>query len=101
MKPLVSVPNKCPNAIPTNRVGGYGTFHLSTACLEAGSGRVAIRADTTLCCNQFFRYGQLPRTVKSGPSSIAGEPFCDLGTVTLAVAVPTLPEASVAWKVIV
>ena len=54
-----------------------------------------------LCSCPLARYGQLPRTVKCGPSSIAGEPFCDLGTITLAVAVPTLPEASVAVKVIV
>jgi len=46
-------------------------------------------------------YGQLPRTVYCTPLSTAGDPFCDLGTVTVAVTVLELPDESVTLNVIV
>ncbi len=46
-----------------------------------------------------WRYGQLLRIVKLGPSSIATVPLCELGTLTFAVTVVTLPDVSVTFNV--
>lgn len=50
--------------------------------------------------DNLYCYGQLPVTVYCGPLSTAGAPFWECGTVTVAVAVLALPEASVTLNVI-